>query len=40
MAGLEDDGINEPGLMDARLVDDPCERGGKVSGGSTADGRP
>ena len=34
---LEDDGDGEPGLMDVRVVDDPCERGGKVTGGPAAD---
>ena len=40
LTGLEDDGVDETGLIDEMVVDEPCERGGKVTREPTADGCP
>lgn len=37
--GLDDEGV-EPGPVAGMVVDDPCERDGKVTGGAIAGGRP
>jgi len=37
---MGDVAADETGMDEGVLVDDPCEMGGKVTGGPAADGRP
>ena len=32
--------VDETGMDEGMLVDDPCDMGGKVTGGPATDGRP